>query len=129
MLNNINRDGTFLPKSVLHADLDKGMLDFVKNELKLNVSGKIVQPDVIVTTQNWTQFTQTWDFQNLDKNVSVPFITTVRQPVKFGTNPALLNIRFQIENNFITQSPNVGRTKKGMDIYKIPQPVPVEMYL
>ena len=129
LLNNINRDGTFLPKSVLHADLDKGMLDFVKNELKLNVSGKIVPTiDVIVTTQNWTQFTQTWDFQNLDKNVSVPFITTVRQPeVKFGTNPAT---QYTIPNRkqfYYAKVPTWDGQRKGMDIYKIPQPVPVDI--
>ena len=33
LLEKINEDGTFLPKSILHADLDKGFLDFVKNEL------------------------------------------------------------------------------------------------
>jgi len=29
LLEFINKDGTFLPKSVLHADLERGMLDFV----------------------------------------------------------------------------------------------------
>ena len=33
LLEYIKDDGTYLPKSVLHADLDKGMLEFVKNEL------------------------------------------------------------------------------------------------
>ena len=31
LLEYINKDGTYLPKSVLHADLDRGMLDFVKD--------------------------------------------------------------------------------------------------
>jgi hypothetical protein len=30
----IEADGTFLPKSLLHADLDRGFLDFVRDELK-----------------------------------------------------------------------------------------------
>ena len=29
LLEYINKDGTYLPKSVLHADLDQGMLDFI----------------------------------------------------------------------------------------------------
>jgi hypothetical protein len=91
LLDKINMDGTYLPKSILHADLDRGMLDFVKEDLELTITGKKIPTiDIIVTTQNWSQFTQTWDFQDLDKNVSVPFITTVRQPeVKYGSNPSL----------------------------------------
>jgi len=38
LLSYINKDGTYLPKSVLHADLDRGMLDFVKNDLKVVTS-------------------------------------------------------------------------------------------
>ena len=66
LLEKINKDGTFLPKSILHADLDKGFLDFVKNDLELSVEGKKVpMVDILVTTQNWTQFTETWNFQNI----------------------------------------------------------------
>ena len=42
LLEKINRDGTYLPKSLLHADLDRGFLDFVKDELKVVVEGKKV---------------------------------------------------------------------------------------
>ncbi len=30
LVDKINKDGTYLPKSLLHADLDKGFLDFVE---------------------------------------------------------------------------------------------------
>jgi len=54
MLDDITDNGTYLPKSVLHADMDGGVLDFVKNNLKLVVDGKTV-PTVnkIITTQSW----------------------------------------------------------------------------
>ena len=32
LLEKINRDGTYLPKSILHADLDGGMLEFVTSD-------------------------------------------------------------------------------------------------
>ena len=32
LLDKINEHGTFLPKSILHADLDRGFLDFIKND-------------------------------------------------------------------------------------------------
>lgn len=129
LLDKINKDGTFLPKSLLHADLDGGFLDFVKNDLKTVVTGKVVPVvDVIITTQNWAQFTETWNFQNIDKNAEPPFITIVRTPeVKFGTNPSVL---YNIPNRkqyFYAQVPTWDGQRAGMDIYKIPQPVPVDI--
>lgn len=129
LLNKINRDGTFLPKSLLHADLDKGFLDFVKEELKTVVEGRVVpMVDIIVTTQNWSQFTETWNFQNIDKNAEPPFITVVRIPeVKYGTNPSTI---YNIPNRkqyFYAQVPTWDGERNGMDIYKIPQPIPVDI--
>ena len=129
LVDKINKDGTYLPKSLLHADLDRGFLDFVKDELKTIIDGKTIPTiDILVTTQNWSQFTETWNLQNIDKNVEPPFITTVRVPeVKFGTNPALL---YNIPNRrqyFYAQVPTWDGQRSGMDIYKIPQPVPVDI--
>jgi len=129
LLEYIQKDGTYLPKSVLHADLDRGMLDFVKNDLEMTAEGKKVNPvDIIITTQNWSQFAETWDFQNLDKNIKPPFIATVRNPdVKYGTNPSL---QYTIPNRkqfYYAKVPTWDGQRKGMDIYKIPQPVPVDI--
>ena len=129
LLEKINKDGTYLPKSLLHADLDRGFLDFVKDTLKTTVEGKVIPTiDIIITTQNWSQFTETWNFQNLDKNAEPPFITVVRIPeVKFGTNPAVL---YNIPNRklfFYAQVPTWDGNRQGADVYKIPQPVPVDI--
>ena len=129
LLEKINKDGTYLPKSLLHADLDRGFLDFVKNDLRTVVEGKLVPTvDILITTQNWAQFTETWNFQNIDKNAEPPFVATVRNPeVKFGTNPALM---YNIPNRkqyFYAQVPTWDGQRAGMDIYKIPQPVPVDI--
>ena len=129
LVDKINQDGTFLPKSLLHADLDGGFLDFVKNELKLVVDGKIVpNVDILITTQNWAQFTQTWDFQNIDKNTEPPFITVVRTPeVKYGTNPATLYTIPNRRQYFYAQVPTWDGNRVGMDVYTIPQPVPIDI--
>ena len=71
LLEEITDKGTYLPKGVLHADLDRGMLDFVKNQLKLVVDEKKVPTiDRIITNQSWIQFTETWDFKDLDSNIT-----------------------------------------------------------
>ena len=105
LLEYIKDDGTYLPKSVLHADLDKGMLEFVKDKLKVVTSGKIVPLlDIIITTQNWSQYLETWKFVDIDYNPTPPFITVVRTPeVKYH-----FNIQYQTENNFITHRYQLG---------------------
>jgi hypothetical protein len=129
LVDLINQDGTFLPKSILHADLDRGFLDFVRDELKTVSEGKTIpMVDILVTTQNWSQFVETWDFQNIDKNVEPPFITVIRNPeVKYGNNPAIV---YNIPNRrlyFYAKVPTWDGQRHGMDIYKIPQPVPVDI--
>ena len=42
MLDDIQEKGTYLPKGVLHADLDGGMLEFVRESLKLMVDSKLL---------------------------------------------------------------------------------------
>lgn len=125
----ISKDGTYLPKSVLHADLDKGMLEFVKNELKIVSEGNVVpMVDIILTTQNWSQFTETWKFLDTDFNPTPPFVTLVRQPeVKYGTNPSLQYTIPDRKQFFYFQVPTWNGNQKGADIYTIPQPVPVDI--
>jgi hypothetical protein len=129
LLEYIKDDGTYLPKSVLHADLDRGMLDFVRDELKVVSAGEIVPMlDIIITTQNWSQYLETWKFVDLDYNASPPFITVVRNPeVKYGTNPSL---QYTIPNRkqfYYASVPTWNGNEQGMDIYTIPQPVPVDI--
>lgn len=129
LLDYIREDGTYLPKSVLHADLDRGMLDFVKTELEVITAGKIVPMlDIIITTQNWSQYLESWKFVDLDYNPSPPFITVVRSPeVKYGTNPSL---QYTIPNRkqfYYASVPTWNGNEQGMDIYTIPQPVPVDI--
>jgi hypothetical protein len=129
LLQFINEDGTYLPQSVLHADLDLGMLEFVKNELKTTVSGKDINViDKIITNQRWSQFTETWNFKDDDFNVQLPFITLVRQPeVKYGTNPSTqytIPVRKQF---YYATVPTWNGNQKGYDVYTIPQPVPVDI--
>jgi len=130
LLEQIQKDGTYLPKGIYHADLDRGMLDFVKNDLGISVDGKKVNTvDVLITTQNWAQFTQTWNFNDLDNNISPPFIATVRKPeTPYGTNQGANYYRIPGKKLFqYSLVPNFDGTRNGDDVYKIPQPIPVDI--
>lgn len=123
----ITKDGTYLPKSLLHADLDRGFLDFVKEKIQFTSEGKkIPVVDVLITTQNWSQFVQTWDFQNIDKNLEPPFLTIIRNPdVKLNDKR-----RYNIPNNrmyYYMEVPTWDGNRKGANIYKIPQPIPIDI--
>jgi hypothetical protein len=125
----ISKDGTYLPKSILHADLDGGFLEFVKDNFNIVSEGKKIPiVEILITTQNWSQFIETWDFQNIDKNVEPPFITIVRNPeVKYGNNPSII---YNIPNRkmyYYMEVPTFDGNRKGKDIYKIPQPIPVDI--
>ncbi len=102
---------------------------FVKGDLEVITAGKVVpMVDIIITTQNWTQYVETALFVDLDYNPSPPFITVVRNPeVKFGTNPSL---QYTIPNRkqfYYASVPTWNGNEQGMDIYTIPQPVPVDI--
>jgi hypothetical protein len=129
LLEYIKEDGTYLPKSVLHADLDRGMLDFTKGELQVITSGKIVpMVDIIITTQNWSQYLETAQFVDLDNNPEPPFITVVRSPeVKYGSNPSLIYTIPNRKQFYYASVPTWNGNEQGMDIYTIPQPVPVDI--
>jgi hypothetical protein len=71
---------------------------------------------------------ETWNFQDLDNNVSLPFIATVRTPeVKYGTfQGGAANIPVRREFFYYTV-PTWDGQRKGADVYKIPQPIPVDI--
>jgi hypothetical protein len=65
---------------------------------------------------------------DLDRNVSPPFITTVRNPeVKYGSNPSLLYTIPNRKQYYYATVPTWDGQRKGLDIYTIPQPVPVDI--
>lgn len=125
----ITEDGTFLPKGILHEDLDGGMLDFVKNSLVVTLDGKKIPIiDRILTIQRWSEFSQTWKFSTEDKNIELPFIVIIRNPdVQYGSNPALKYTIPDRKQFHFVKVPTWDGVRKGVDIYTIPQPVPIDL--
>jgi hypothetical protein len=64
----------------------------------------------------------------LNGNPVPPFITTIRQPeVKYGSNPSLVYTIPNRRQFYWAKVPTWDGQRKGMDVYKIPQPVPVDI--
>ncbi len=129
LLEKITKSDTYLPDSVLHDDLDSGMLEFVtKNFVVVSDGKKIPVIPKILTIQRWAQIMNTWEFSDDDGNMKVPFVGVIRRPdVQPGTNPSIIRtIPERLQFHYASVATWNG-TQMGADIYKIPQPVPVDI--
>jgi hypothetical protein len=122
----LDKNKSFLPRGVDHADLDSGFVGFVENDLELVVEGDKV-PVLFLTLSRWREFMKTWQNSDKYKNLKIPFISVVRKPdAQPGTNPA--DFKIPVRQTFdYARIPVWDGNKKGVDIHKIPQPVGVDL--
>ena len=128
LLDGIADKGTFLPKGVLEEDMDQSVVEFIGSDkgLSITADGKKV-PVIFLTIQRWTEFSKTWQHSDKYKNIELPFITVVRKPdIQQGQNQAgLWNIPGNRTYTYYKVPTNDG-IRHGVDLYKVPQPTPVE---
>ena len=129
LLDRITKSDTFLPDSILHDDLDRGMLDYVKENFKITSNGQEVPViDKILTIQRWSEFSENWQFSNEDGNMELPFVATIRKPeVLLGTNPSVQRTIPDRHQFYYASVPTWNGNTMGADIYTIPQPIPVDI--
>jgi len=129
LLDRITKSDSYLPDSILHDDLDGGMLTFVKENFVVTTDGiKIPVIPKILTIQRWGEFTQNWGFSDDDGNVELPFIAVIRKPdVQPGTNPVVQRTIPDRRTFYYASVPTWNGTQAGADIYKMPQPVAVDI--
>ena len=129
LLDNITKSDSFLPDSVLHDDLDRGMLDYISEHFKVISDGKQIPIiEKILTIQRWGEFTNNWSFSDDDGNVKLPFIAVIRKPeVQFGTNPAVQRTIPERHQVYYATVPTWNGNQMGADVYKIPQPIPCDI--
>lgn len=127
ILDDITNKNTFLPNGIAIEDMDEAFVEYTNKDLSITVDGVKV-PVLFLTIQRWTEFTKTWSFTNEYKNIVLPFITIVRRPdIQAGTNQAgLWNIPGNRTYTFM-KVPTFDGTRKGIDLYKIPQPTSVDI--
>jgi hypothetical protein len=129
LLDSITKSDTNLPDSVLHDDLDAGMLEYVKNNF-IVISNGVQIPIIpkILTIQRWGQVCETWEYSDDDYNVELPFIALIRRPdVQPGTNPIVQRTIPNRRSFFYSSQLTWDGNKMGGNVYKIPQPVAVDI--
>jgi hypothetical protein len=122
----LDQNKQFLPRSVDFADLDAGFVEFVTNDLGIDIKGEKV-PVHFLTLQRWNEFAKLWPNTDKYKNLTIPFVSVVRRPnPETGTNPA--DFKIPVRKNFpYMQIPVWDGNRNGADIYGIPNPVGVDM--
>ena len=127
LIDDFSKGGTFLPRGVMYEDMDKTFIEFVDKDLTLSIDGEKV-PVIFLTLQRWSEFSKTWQHSDKYKGIKMPFITIVRQPnPQVGNNQAgLYNIPGR--NNYTYYKvPTFEGGRKGIDVYKVPQPTSVDI--
>ena len=82
----------------------------------------------ILTIQRWGEYTNNWSFSDEDGNIKLPFIAVVRKPeVQLGTNPSIQRTIPDRRDFFYASVPTWDGNQMGADIYKIPQPIAVDI--
>jgi hypothetical protein len=129
MLKEITKSDGYLPDSILHDDMDKGILDYVINNFIVISDGeKIPVLPKILTIQRWGEISSNWNFLDDDKNIKLPFIAVIRKPdVQPGTNPIVQRTIPNHKTFHYSTVFNWDGISKGANIYKIPQPVAVDI--
>jgi hypothetical protein len=115
-----------VPRSIDFTDLDAGFVEWANKEFNFSVDGEKV-PITFLTAQRWAEFTRTWESTDKYKNMKIPFVSIVRKPdAQPGTNPS--DFKIPVRKPFTySLVPKWDGHKKGFDVYKIPQPVGVDL--
>ena len=129
LLKEIVKSDVNLPDGILHDDLDSGMLEYVKKNFIVVSNGKKIPIlDKIFTIQKLGEYSNNWDLVDSDNNIKLPFIGVIRKPdVQPGTNPITQRTIPNRQNFFYQSVETWDGTQKGAEVYKIPQPVAVDI--
>lgn len=129
LLDNISDNQGFFPKPVLEQDMDDAFIDYIDKGMNIIYNGQKI-PVIFLTIQRWTEFTRTWSFTTGEyKDMKMPFIILTRKPAtQEGTSHVgLWNIAGERHYTYYKVPTNYGGGRKGIDLYKIPQPTPVDL--
>tara|TARA_R110001599_G_scaffold211408_2_gene408935 strand:- start:2 stop:1042 length:1041 start_codon:yes stop_codon:yes gene_type:complete len=123
----LEQNKQFLPRDVDIDDLDQGFVEFVNSDLGIVIEGSEV-PVYFLTLQRWNEFAKTWKTSDKYKNMKIPFVSVVRRPnPEPGTNPADFKIPVRKEFPYM-QIPVWNGSRKGADIYGMPNPVGIDLF-
>ena len=93
MLNNIIKDGTFLPSTLEYEDIDEAFRDWVRSLKIISDEGKEYPTMALFSNQRFSEYSQSWKYVDENQNLLLNFKTVTRQ-----TNPEYGNIQLGLWN-------------------------------
>lgn len=128
LIKNSNDYTNYLPKPLGFEDVDGGVYgEFVDGDLSLVLDNKKV-PVVLLNSERWFEFSQTWNITDFDKNLLMPYITFRRINTKRGEYSG---VKWSIPNRktfMYSKIPIFENGFYGYEIYKVPQPIAVDFF-
>lgn len=121
----------FLPQKLGVEDLSMGFKQFIENQnfslIMENGQSRRV-PIIYLTQELWAERKMNWKEMRAENGEEIgrPFIALIRTAIKKGTAPNKFTIPNKKKFTF-TKVPTFDGTLKGYDLYKIPQPVYVDI--
>jgi hypothetical protein len=121
----------FLIDGVMYDDIDKSFQDAIKNDFQLiddRDSNSVVPVTFYNSTYRWTEFQNTWMNSDHNKNIKMPFISIIRKPnPQQGTQRGgYWNIPGR-RHYSLYKVPTFDGNREGFDLFKVPQPMPVDI--
>jgi len=127
LLDSDFKNFNFLPQKILIEDLNLGLFNYIKNldfslQNERNEHPKV--PLVWATRELWAERKKDFGFLENENGTEIkrPYMVLYKTGVKEGTAPLKYSIPNQKKFKFV-KVPIFDGTLKGMEIYKIPQPV------
>ncbi len=126
LISDTDRRTSFLPPGINIKDLETGFKEFIE-ELNFTLDGNKV-PIVFFTKERWASFSQEWKYVDRDKQIIMPLISIRRSsPPKPGTS-VITKYTIPGRKTFqYFQNATFDGSYRGVDIFKIPQPIPVDL--
>ena len=84
LLDRITKSDSFLPDSILHDDLDKGMLDYIKETFKVVSDGvQIPVIEKILTIQRWGEYNVVTELKHAKPKMAQLYIPVIQFFLEF----------------------------------------------
>ena len=78
MLQDILKKSTLLPRPVTYSDIDDAFKGWVEEKLKISYNNKVLPTMVMYSNQRFTEYSQTWQYTDENKNLILNFKTITR---------------------------------------------------